>query len=120
MISNGESRTRDGIHDAMLAQLSSLIKNAEMQSWKKDQVIFYADHKPLGIYLIESGQIAIEFPNQNEGETTYISEKHCILGLDFLLADIPYPFSARAMTPVKTWFISRHQVVAICRDTSES
>ena len=105
---------RNRIYSNIVDQFSCFIENAEMQSWKKGQVIFYAGHKPLGIYLIESGSIAIEFPNRSEEEQTLISEKRCILGLDFLLADIPYPFSARAVSPVKTWFISRHQVMDIC------
>jgi len=120
MIFNTETSIKSEIYTTIQDQISRLMKTAELQIWKKDQVIFYADHKPLGLYLVESGQIAMEFPNQSKKKQILISNKHCILGLDFLLADIPYPFSARAVSPTQTWFISRHQVVTICRDTSES
>ena len=120
MIFNTETIMKSGIHTMIQDQISSLMENAEVQSWKKDQVIFYADHKPLGIYLIESGQIVLEFPDPNKKEETLISNKHCILGLDFLLADIPYPFSAKAVIATKTWFISRHHVMTLCQDIRES
>lgn len=113
LITPTEFSTRDEICSAIVDRLSTLLENAEMQSWKAGQVIFYAGHNPLGIYLLESGEIAVEFPSQTQEKPNLISEKHCILGLDFVLANISYPFTARAVTSVKTWFVSRQQVMKI-------
>lgn len=77
-------------------------------SFEKDQVLFYQGHQPFGVFILEDGRI------QHKTQTASGREKivgdstiQDVIGLDDLLANKPYTFTAVTMAPSRVSFISR-------------
>lgn len=80
-------------------------------SFEKDQILFYQGHLPFGIFLVEDGRIQHKTltPSGREkivGDST----NQDVIGLDDLLENKPYTFTAVTLTPSRVSFISRLQV----------
>ncbi|MBI2060335.1 MAG: cyclic nucleotide-binding domain-containing protein [Nitrospirae bacterium] len=83
--------------------LDQLKTRGTQQAYQRGQVVFYEGHRPLGVYVHESGKIAFLKGRRKVRECA----DPCVLGFQVLMADVGLPFSARAESEVALTFVGR-------------
>jgi signal-transduction protein with cAMP-binding, CBS, and nucleotidyltransferase domain len=73
-----------------------------LQVYKKDQVIFYKEHLPYGLFILVSGKVEVCLGKRRE-----VVSEHSFLGLTSFLKNKPYNSNAKAVTDCIFYFISR-------------
>jgi len=88
-------------------QWEALIHRGELVRFKKGQIIFYENHKPIGLYLLHKGKISLTVNNGREVIQKLSDKGKPVLGLDFILTNIPYPYSANALEDSELYYITK-------------
>ncbi|MBI2890825.1 MAG: cyclic nucleotide-binding domain-containing protein [Nitrospirae bacterium] len=73
------------------------------QCYQPGQIIFYEGHMPLGIYLHQTGHITLLRGRRPVRQCAV----PCVLGLQLLFMNAPYPYSARTEDTVSLIFVPR-------------
>ena len=90
-----------------------LICSGKIVHFQKENTVIYENHMPLGIYILTRGSIELLKENEPEFCKIILPDKHPIIGMDFLLADLPYPYSAIAKSDVLLCFLSKAESLNI-------
>lgn len=94
------------------SQWEAIKQKSQALHFKKDQVLFYEEHMPYGIYLIESGS----FIFSKEGQVCNLDheilvKKDRVLGLKTLLEEATNEYTCTAASECDVFFISKTQVL---------
>lgn len=98
----------------------SLEKSKIPCHFKRDQVIFYADNDPLGLFFVQSGLVKLEkISEDGSAHTLRIMGPGGILGYRSLFAGEPYHATAIAVDEVELCFVPKIEILAVFRDHPE-
>lgn len=98
----------------------SLEKSKISCKFKRDQVIFYADNEPLGLFFVQSGLVKLEkISEDGSAHTLRIMGPGSILGYRSLFADEPYHATAIAVDQVELCFVPKAEILAIFHEHPE-
>lgn len=82
--------------------------------YKRDQVIFYADNDPLGLFFVQSGLVKLErISEDGTAHTLRIVGPGGILGYRSLFANEPYHATALAVDDVELCFVPKAEILAV-------
>lgn len=88
--------------------------------YKRDQVIFYADNDPLGLFFVQSGLVKLEKVSEDgSAHTLRIMGPGGILGYRSLFASEPYHATAIAVDDVELCFVPKAEILNVFRDHPE-
>lgn len=88
--------------------------------YKRDQVIFYADNDPLGLFFVQSGLVKLEKVSEDgSAHTLRIMGPGGILGYRSLFAGEPYHATAIAVDEVELCFVPKAEILNVFRDNPE-
>lgn len=91
-------------------------KYAEHISYNTGSIVFDKDELPKGIIYIEAGKLLLKSDSANLTDEIIISEGN-ILGIDLLLNDLRYGFSAVAIDDVSTIFLPGTEFKKLIKDS---
>lgn len=74
--------------------------------YRPGQVLFYLDHRPMGLWLLLHGEVILRGRNQ---QRTYVTAP-AVLGFVQLQTDVSYPATAQATTACEVVFIGREEL----------
>lgn len=98
----------------------SLDKSKISCKFKRDQVIFYAENDPLGLFFVQSGLVKLEkISEDGSAHTLRIMGPGGILGYRSLFADEPYHATAIAVDQVELCFVPKAEILAVFREHPE-
>ncbi|HEY8271597.1 MAG TPA: Crp/Fnr family transcriptional regulator [Pseudobdellovibrionaceae bacterium] len=81
-------------------------------SYKRDQVIFYADNDPLGLFFVKSGLVKLEkISEDGSAHTLRIVGPGGVLGYRSLFADEPYHATAIAVDQLELCFVPKAEIL---------
>lgn len=84
-----------------------LLEKSEVVELRPGQVLFYENHSPYGIYVIQDGQVDIVL-SKGQGEMVVGSlPLNAPIGLDTYLSQGVYSYRAVARTHAKIWFLGK-------------
>lgn len=79
-------------------------------------VLFKQGDKPLGIYLIEEGKVALHLDCGRRTFPTRVVGRGCVIGLPGTLSGTEYSLTAETLEECKLEFIPRERLLAFLRD----
>lgn len=89
-------------------------------SFKRDQVIFYADNEPLGLFFVQSGLVKLEKVTEDgAAHTLRIMGPGGILGYRSLFSEETYHATAIAVDQVELCFIPKAEILSVFKDHPE-
>jgi CRP-like cAMP-binding protein len=100
---NNTKKMKKDLVKEFSATWGNLIEESTVLTFQPEQVIFYENHFPCGVYIVTSG--VVELVTQNKDEQRLVAPMHSPLGIDFISDGHPYPFTAVAKTNVTTLFV---------------
>ncbi|MGZ3748690.1 MAG: Crp/Fnr family transcriptional regulator [Pseudobdellovibrionaceae bacterium] len=81
-------------------------------SYKRDQVIFYADNEPLGLFFVQSGLVKLEkVSEEGSAHALRIVGPGGVLGYRSLFANEPYHATAIAVDQVELCFVPKAEIL---------
>ncbi len=88
--------------------------------YKRDQVIFYSDNDPLGLFFIQSGLVKLEKTSEDgSAHTLRLMGPGAILGYRSLFANEPYHATAIAVDQVELCFVPKSEILLIFQNHPE-
>lgn len=88
----------------LMTYLPALFKVEEQLVFKHGQTIFYAGHKPYGLYLVRSGKVGLM---RSEKVIERIKLAGDIFGEESFFSGKPYGFTAKALEDVRVSFFPK-------------
>lgn len=90
----------------IIAKIRSSVK------FKADQVVFYAENNPLGIYTVQSGLVKLEVISpKGTSHILRLMGPGSVLGYRALFADEPYHASAIAVEDCELCFLPKSEII---------
>lgn len=88
--------------------------------FKRDQIIFYAENDPLGLFFVQSGLVKLEKVSEDgSAHTLRIMGPGGILGYRSLFANEPYHATAIAVDDVELCFVPKAEILSVFKDHPE-
>jgi len=88
--------------------------------FKRDQIIFYAENDPLGLFFVQSGLVKLEkISEDGAAHTLRIMGPGSILGYRSLFANEPYHATAIAVDDVDLCFVPKAEILDVFRSHPE-
>lgn len=103
----GTSPLEERMIKAVLGHIEEMIPLGGEMHFKKGHVLFYEGHKPLGLYVLTGGEIALSRLLIDGKKEDLTNESKDIFGLYHLLTNTPHCAMAVAKSDVKTIFIPK-------------
>jgi len=98
----------DDISHHIHSRWKDLIQEGQMLVFGPDQILFYQGHFPSGVFVLGKGKLALEKVDGGVLNSDVVEGEHKpIIGLDYLLTQSPYPFTAKTLTKSEVCFISK-------------
>lgn len=98
----------------IIAKIRSSVK------FKANQVIFYAENSPLGIYTVQSGLVKLEVISpKGSSHILRLMGPGSVLGYRALFADEPYHAAAIAVEDSELCFIPKAEIINLTRTTPQ-
>lgn len=95
----------------------SLEKSKISCRYKRDQVIFYSENEPLGLFFVQNGLVKLEKTSEDgSAHTLRIMGPGGILGYRSLFADEPYHATAIAVDDVELCFVPKTEILAVFKE----
>lgn len=111
-----------------LSKLITPLSDAELKAWiaqfpahryRPGEEIFYRDHFPCGVFVIQAGSLDLFFDKRSKPPPHRIGPG-CVVGLPLFREDAPYPASAIVAEELHASFIGRSVVVEWIEKNSPS
>ena len=83
------------------------LQESTILHFNKGQVIFYQGHQPYGIFVIKSGSVVFTSQDHEEKEIHLLAPQKMPIGIDFIMGNETYPYSAVACSDVVVFFINK-------------
>jgi CRP-like cAMP-binding protein len=106
-----QQKVRD-YFEAVALCWSEWISSGTHISFRPGQVIFYQGHVPNGVYILLSGDVVASRGESGREQTVANIPLKSLIGLDPLLAESEYPYSAIVQSEAELVFIPRDQMLA--------
>jgi len=105
----GES-VNNYVNQSGFAEIFALSKKKSLQKYEKNQIIFSENTTADGIYFILKGSVKIEQSNSNgSSQVLRYSSAGRYLGLNAVICQSNYPFTATARENTEVLFISKNE-----------
>jgi len=98
--------------DSVVSRWSEWISRGTHISFRPGQVVFYQGHVPNGVYILLSGDVVATRGELGREQTVANIPLKSLIGLDPLLAESEYPYSAIVQSEAELVFIPRDQILA--------
>lgn len=87
------------------------VHNSSRIEYKKGQALFYEGHTPCGALLLHSGEVEL-YQDDKEGKSKLIGHLPLlyVIGVDLILAELSYPFTAIAKRNSLISFIPKDEI----------
>lgn len=87
-------------------QLAKMQGTRPVSQYRPGQIMFYLDHRPMGLWLLLHGEVILRGRNQ---QRTYVTAP-AVLGLAQLQSEASYPATAQATTACEVVFIGKEEL----------
>lgn len=102
------------------SSLDKISYNKTCTAYKKGQVIFHEDTRPLGVFCVNKGKLKI-FKTGDDGkdQIIQISKPGDLLGYRAMIGEDLYPVTAEALEDVQVCFIPKSEFVRLLDESPE-
>lgn len=87
-------------------QQTALVGSRPVARYAASQILFYRSHTPAGLWLLLDGELAL----RDNGRIHAYVVGPSLLGLEEVVNNQPYPYTAQAMTPCELVFIGKEEI----------
>ena len=92
---------------------AELLERGEILSFKPGQTVFYESHRPVGAFLLCSGTVRLCKSKDPSFSKDVSADGHTILGMDYLLSEMPYDYSAQATTETQLCYLPKSEILSL-------
>ena len=92
-----------------------LLRKATPVEFKDGQVVFHKDHMPYGVYVLVQGEVCLAKEESAKNHKGMIVP-NVPVGIDLLLKNMSYPYTAVAKSDCKGFFIPKKDILGLFRE----
>ncbi|MCB0404951.1 MAG: cyclic nucleotide-binding domain-containing protein, partial [Bdellovibrionales bacterium] len=90
---------------------ADLLAYGQILVFQPGQIVYYENHQPMGAYLLCEGRIEFFKSGEPNFRRTISADSKPVLGMDFLVTQTPFEYSARAIERSKLCYLPKSKIL---------